>query len=140
MEQTTIKRHYHLLTGEVIFQPNGTEDVNAVRVNGVLADEDKQIPVRLLAKAQQILQMNFFKRADVTPETVKVVDCVMLGFTYLGEFTAEEFHKEPEGMRLQERETAPQTPDGPTPVTTITARAATQRVSLEDALAGASKN
>jgi len=124
MEQAT--HHYHLITGEVIFRNVKTEEVNAVRVNGILADEGKQIPVRLIAKSQQILQANFVKKAEVEIAEIQILDCIILNITYLGEFTPEEFHKEPEGLKAKER-TAPAS--GGMQVVS--------RVKLEDAIAEA---
>jgi len=39
-----------------------------------------------------------FKRS-YPDENIVIDDVVLFGFSYLGEFTAEEFHKEPEGMK-----------------------------------------
>lgn len=117
--------HYHLITGEIVFRRKDSEEINAIRLNGVLADESQKIPVRLLARAQQILQANFFRNME--GQDVQVVDVVVLNFSYLGQFTTEEFHKEPEGMKLQEQ--APES----SKIHSV------PRVKLEDAVAEAEK-
>lgn len=95
-------RHYHLLVAEIAFRYEGSEDINMLRVNGILADADKQIPVSLLNKSQQILQLNFLKKMEGQPPAT-VLDVVFTNIIYLGRFTKEEFHKVPAGMKLQER-------------------------------------
>lgn len=102
----TAKHHYHLITGEIVFRVKSSADVNATRVNGILADEGKQLPVRLLAKSQQILQINFMRSMAGQEENIEILDCILFNHTYLGEFTQDEFHQEPAGTVLQERPTS----------------------------------
>ena len=98
-----IKQHYHLVVAELVFKPNDQEMINAVRMNGVIVDEEKGIPQRLLAKAQQIVQLNFHRKIEEESANVTVVDVVLMNFVYLGHFTQEEFFKQPEGMKVAER-------------------------------------
>ena len=99
------KLHHYLIVGEIIFQEEDNEAIASIRMNGVLIDPNKDIPVRLLGKAQQILQMNFYQRMQEQP--VKVLDVVLMNFLYLGLMTQEEFHQPPEGTKLQQK------PEGP---------------------------
>jgi hypothetical protein len=109
MNDPTLKHHHHLITGEIVFTGNNDE-VNAIRVNGVLIDPEISIPTRLLGKAQQILQLNFHQKMQ--DDKIKVLDVILLNFTYLGHMTQEEFHKDPEGMKRQEKkESAENKPD-----------------------------
>lgn len=94
--------HYHLISGEIFFRHKNSEEILTTRLNGVLADPNREIPVRLLSKAQQILQLQFFQMMGDEAKDTNVVNCVILNFSYLGEFTSAEFHKEPEGTVLQE--------------------------------------
>lgn len=101
---TNEKLHHHLIVGEIVFvHQDNPDQPSAIRLNGVLMDKSRDLPVRLLGKAQQILQLNFHNRTQ--DEKVKVVDVTLMGFSYLGEFTQEEFQATPEGTKLQERPT-----------------------------------
>ena len=125
----TKKYHHHLITGEIVFRHSKQEDgaINAIRVNGVLLDEARELPARLLGKSQQILQLNFHKRMQ--DENIEVLDVVLVNFTYLGEFTEEQFHATPEGTTLKPKAEAG-------PGLAVVGGTAT----LEDALAEAGAN
>ena len=86
---------------QIVFVEPGSEQVNACRVNGVMVDPGRDIPIRLLGKAQQIVQLNFHQRMQ--SETIEVLDVILINLMYLGHMTQEEFIKAPEGMKLQER-------------------------------------
>ena len=102
---TNEKFHHHLIVGEIVFvHQDNPDQPSAIRLNGVLMDKSRDLPVRLLGKAQQILQLNFHNRTQ--DDKVKVVDVTLMGFSYLGEFTQEEFQAAPEGTKLQERPAA----------------------------------
>ena len=125
----TKKFHHHLITGEIVFRHKKDEggQVNAIRVNGVLLDDARDLPARLLGKSQQILQLNFHKRMQ--DENIEVLDVVLVNFTYLGEFTEEQFHATPEGTTLKPKAEAG-------PGLAVVGGTAT----LEDALAEAEAN
>ena len=106
-----IAMHHNLITGEIVFRTSDSEQVNAIRVNGILLTENQNIGVHGLGKAQQVLQLNFFKKMD--DPTLKVADVIILGMTYLGRMTEEEFKAVPEGYQQQEmakEEVAPEAP------------------------------
>lgn len=103
--QENNRKHHHMIVGEIVFRDSAGENVNAIRVNGVMMDDSRNIPVRLLGKAQQILQLNFHQRMQ--DETLVVVDVILINFMYLGHMTQEEFAQAPEGMQLQEKPMAP---------------------------------
>ncbi len=96
------KLHHFLLVGEIVFREPNSEQINALRVNGILIAPEKALPVRQIGKAQQVLQLNFFKRMQI-PD-LQVVDVVLVNIIHLGEFTQEEFHQPPEGTVLKEKE------------------------------------
>lgn len=100
-EEEESKNHYHMIAGEIVFREGDSEIVNAVRVNGVIVDPGRELPARLLGKAQQILQLNFHQRMQ--NENIQVLDVVLMNLMYLGHMTQSQFQKQPEGMKLQER-------------------------------------
>lgn len=91
MSDTPKKRHHHLIVGEIVFRHKKDTDgaAAAMRINGVITDADRYLPARLLGKSQQILQLNFHQRMQ--DENIEIIDVILMGFTYLGEFTQEEF-------------------------------------------------
>lgn len=97
----TDRKHHFLIAGNVLFQNNTSNEMGSVPLNGVLITDRKDIPAASLAKAQQILQMRFFKNIDNSTE-ITVVDVVLQSMTYLGEFTEEEFQAPPAGLSVQE--------------------------------------
>ena len=106
-----IARHYHMFAGEVLFEMKHGEEVEvgSLRVNAMVTDHSKQIPVRLLGKAQQALQLRFVKQHinEEDLDKLRIIDCVILNISYLGFFTEEEFNQAPEGMKLQEKTASP---------------------------------
>lgn len=109
MNQESKQRHHHfMILGEVVFRSKGQEEISSVRQNGVLITDSMSLPVRVIGKAQQVIQLGFHQRMQ-DPD-IEVLDVVLFNFTYLGEMTQEEFHAAPEGTKLQERSTASVTP------------------------------
>lgn len=98
-----LKQHYHLVVAEIVFKPNDQDSINAVRINGVIVDEQPQIPQRLLGKAQQIVQLNFHRKIEEESANVTILDVVLMNLIHLGHFTQEEFFKTPEGTKLAEK-------------------------------------
>jgi hypothetical protein len=86
----TERKHHFLIAGNVLFQNKTSQDFGSVPLNGVLISDRKDIPAASLAKAQQILQMRFYKNMGNAEEVV-IVDVVLQSIVYLGEFTEEEF-------------------------------------------------
>lgn len=102
MSNTDSDRHHYLITGEIVFTPNReSDDVNAIRLNGVLIQDEVFFDVATLGKCQQILQLNFHQRMQ--DDNINVVDVIIYSLTYLGFMTKDQFHKEPEGTKLQEK-------------------------------------
>lgn len=91
MSDAIKRNHHHLIVGEIVFRHKKDSEGSAaaMRVNGVIIDESRDLPARLLGKSQQILQLNFHQRMQ--DENIEVIDVILMGFTYLGEFTQEEF-------------------------------------------------
>lgn len=101
LPQEESRNHYHMVAAEIVFRDIESEQVNALRINGVIVDSGKSIPVRLLSKAQQIVQMNFHQR--MADPKIQVLDVVLMNMFHLGYMTEAEFRKVPEGVKLQER-------------------------------------
>lgn len=93
------KQHYFLISGRVIFQAG--ENTGDVTLNGIVVNDTRNFPARLIGKAQQVLQVLFFKKID--PTGTNVIDVPINSVSYLGHMTEKEFHAAPEGMTLQEK-------------------------------------
>ena len=99
-------QEFILVTGEIVFrQKDDTENINAIRCNGVMVQETRNIGIYAMGKAQQILQANFLKKMEGT--NIVILDVVLYNFEFLGRMTTEEFQRQPEGLKIQER-TPPQ--------------------------------
>lgn len=105
MNDSSKPHHYHLIHGEIVFKHKDHDQIHSTRVNGVLVDLERNIPIRLLGKAQQILQLNFHQRMQ--DESIQVLDVILADFSYLGLMTQEEFQAAPEGAVLQPKAQAP---------------------------------
>ena len=93
------RSYYFLVAGEILFHtPDG--EMGQVRLNAVVMNDSDTVPSALIGKAQQVLQLNFFKMANDAENTV--VNVIILNFTNLGRMTEEQFHAVPEGMKIQE--------------------------------------
>lgn len=95
------KQHYFLVVGEIVFSPPKSEEIHAIRMNAIITGGNASIPVRALGKAQQALQVQFYERMQ--EPTIQVRDVVILGMTYMGYMTKEEFETPPEGTQQVER-------------------------------------
>jgi hypothetical protein len=108
------RQDYFLATGEIVFttdiidtEGNVTmkgEDMppNAIRCNAVVTSNDGRLSSLHLARTQQTLQAQLFRKMGGI-NGAKVVDVVILGLIHLGKFTNEEFNKAPEGQVIQEK-------------------------------------
>lgn len=94
-------KHHFLITGEIVFQAPGSEQVNAMRCNAILVSDQTTINVTALGKSQQVLQLNFFKKMG--DPKLQVLDVIITNICPLGQMTEAEFHQAPEGMQLQEQ-------------------------------------
>lgn len=109
-------QHHFLVTGQIVFSPvpsnNEASDegemLHTVNVNCVVMSPDGRLAVAQIARAQQALQMQFFRRIE--PGTVQVRDVVILALMPLGIFTSEEFNAMPEGMQLAPANDQPSAP------------------------------
>lgn len=95
------RKHFHLIAAEILFRIKDTGQTSAVKLNSILAEPDRDVPVRLLGKAQQAVQLRFYQNMGEAHESVEVVDVVILAVSYLGHMTEAAFHAQPGGGQLQ---------------------------------------
>lgn len=93
------KKHYFLIAGTVYFEAE-EGPVSAISLNAISTSTTKNVPARMLGRAQQGLQVNLHKKIDGVP--VKIRDVVITNVCHLGHMTEEEFQKAPEGTELKE--------------------------------------
>lgn len=98
--------HYWLVAGSVVI--NVEDNIQAVPANAMIITDDQRVGEHQLGKAQQALQVSFFKRLG---ETVQVVDVILHNLVHLGAFTDAEFHSKPIGVEVQERQPGMQVTD-----------------------------
>ena len=105
MKKTGVKLHRFLFAGELVFTDHVGEQVSAIRLNTLVESETKDLPASAIGRAQQALQMLFFKRMgkEFPDVQFKVLDVVIISASYIGQLTVEEFHAAPEGTKLQEQ-------------------------------------
>ena len=106
-----LRQKYFLVAGELVFvdEKDLESKLNVIRVNTVVFNSTGTFSIRQIAHAQQALQQNFFNRMNgggTSIEGIKVVDVVILGFNFCGEFTNEEFNDLPPPVA----EVAPEAP------------------------------
>jgi len=94
--QKNALEHYFMVTGQIVFRaPDAEEDTapNSILVNAVITSPDGRIAVQQLGRAQQALQLQFFKKMGEAQLTV--LDVVIMALMPLGVFTAAAFHAVP---------------------------------------------
>lgn len=109
------KQHYFLVAGQVIFHTKEGEP-GQVLLNAIVTNDTRNFPVQLIGKAQQALQLHFFKKAE---PTCTVLDVPILNITHLGHMTEREFHASPEGMTLQEKKVDDPFAEGDKPAVSV---------------------
>lgn len=93
------RKHYHLVAGQVLFK-NKEDEVGSITLNAIVTSDSSKVPVRMIGRAQQALQMNFHKRME--DPSLTIFDVVVLGLTHCGHMTDREWNKAPDGTQLQE--------------------------------------
>jgi hypothetical protein len=97
------KQHYWLVAGTVMFGNKAEETIGNVSLNTTTRTDADAFPSREIGRAQQALQMLFFKRIlQEDQANIQVVDVVIISVNYLGEMTEEEFLRPPEGTTVAE--------------------------------------
>lgn len=85
---------WFLVSGEVLYkEPEKEKDyVQSVRLNGIIKGKEKTIPVTGIAKAQEVLQINFKK---LISQKAEIVGVTLYAVSNLGFMTDEEFNNLP---------------------------------------------
>lgn len=91
---TKERSFWFLISGEVLYkEPEKEKDcVQSVRLNGIIKGKEKTIPVTGIAKAQEVLQINFKK---LISQQAEIVGVTLYAISNLGFMTDEEFNNLP---------------------------------------------
>lgn len=91
---TKERSFWFLVSGEVLYkEPEKEKDyVQSVRLNGIIKGKEKTIPVTGIAKAQEVLQINFKK---LISQKAEIVGVTLYAISILGFMTDEEFNNLP---------------------------------------------
>lgn len=100
------QKHRYIVCGEILFsfEQDGETQISTVKANAVITTKFRNVTVKDLGQAQQILQLNVHRRMD--GQVINVVDVVILSMSYLGFQTEKDFQAIPEGMELRETDQA----------------------------------
>lgn len=91
---TKERSFWFLVSGEVLYkEPEKEKDyIQSVRLNGIIKGKEKTIPVTGIAKAQEVLQINFKK---LISQQAEIVGVTLYAISNLGFMTDEEFNNFP---------------------------------------------
>lgn len=98
-------KYHHLVAGQIMLTVEGEDSgMNTAFLNGVITTKEPLVGAHDIGRAQQTLQMLFFKKVPPTDhQKIKIVDVVITGLFSLGYMTDERFLKKPEGVEVRER-------------------------------------
>jgi hypothetical protein len=72
-------------------------DLSQIELNTVIRSKDRKVTGRKMGEAQQAMQMLLFKKAQSAgKDPPNVHDVFLIGISYLGQMTEEEFYTPPE--------------------------------------------
>lgn len=93
---TKERSFWFLVSGEVLYKEPEKEKekdfIQSVRLNGIIKGKEKTIPVTGIAKAQEVLQINFKK---LISQQAEIVGVTLYAISNLGFMTDEEFNNLP---------------------------------------------
>ena len=106
--------HHYLVTGSILLRAGENNDISQITLNAMVRSDIKNIPMRLIGRAQQALQMMLHNRMIEDGQTpdYEIVDVVVINMLYCGFMTEEQFAATPEGQ-LQAKQDTPAA--GPNP-------------------------
>lgn len=112
-----MRKHYHLVAGEVVFVDNGTTTLQALKSNAIHITTDGNIRHRDIAKMQQALQMMFQRKLlemGREPESLpQIIDVFIFNISSLGKMTNDDFNRPPEGTTIVNSTNDPFAPEAP---------------------------
>lgn len=77
------KLHHHLISGEIFVAED--DSIGSIKLNSILQTQENRITAMDIGKAQQALQMQFFKRRNMENRSdINVVDVFIINISYLG--------------------------------------------------------
>lgn len=96
--------HHYIVAGLLLIKASEDEGISQITLNSMVRSDVKNIPLRLVGKAQQALQVALHNRmqADEGAPDYQVVDVVIINMVYCGFMTEEQFNATP-GAELKER-------------------------------------
>lgn len=92
---TKERSFWFLVSGEILYKEpkeENTKYTTSVRLNGIIKGKEKTIPVTGIAKAQEVLQINFKK---LISQKAEIVGVTLYAISNLGFMTDEEFNNLP---------------------------------------------
>ena len=102
--ETPVREFHYMVCAQVVFsipgKVAGTYEINAVNINAVVKNDRDQFTIDLLAKAQNLVQMQLNRKMEGTALTVQ--DVVIMNLMNLGYMTEAEFNAAPPGMERKE--------------------------------------
>lgn len=92
------RSHYYVVTGFILLRAGENSEISQLTLNSMVRSDIKNIPMRLLGRAQQALQMTLHQRMTEDGETpdYQVIDVVILNMLYCGFMTEAEFNATPD--------------------------------------------
>lgn len=105
MSKTKAKSYHHyIVAGMLLIKTEQEEGISQITLNSMVRSDIKNIPLRLVGKAQQALQVALHNRMqeDEGAPNYQVVDVVIINMIYCGHMTEEQFNATP-GAELRER-------------------------------------
>lgn len=89
---TQQSEHYFFVMGEVVFVPAKTKEVKIARLNTFITCPEPKVNAKSVGRAQTGLQIQLHKKlSKVVSEPPEVTDVIVHAFSYMGEFTKEQF-------------------------------------------------
>lgn len=96
-------KYHHLIAGQILLSV-GEEGMNSAFLNAIITTKEPVIGAHDIGRAQQTLQMLFFKKVPPQDhENIKIIDVVVMGISSLGYMTDERFLQKPDNVEVQER-------------------------------------
>lgn len=98
------EKFHHLITGQILLTQGEDAGLSNVFLNAVLTTKECVVGAHDIGRAQQILQMLFFKKVPAEDQQgIKIIDVVIMGIHTLGYMSDERFLQKPDNVEVQER-------------------------------------
>lgn len=94
------KKHYFLVSGEVVFTHPDIDNTATMRLNTMIVNTTKTVNASQVGRAQQALQMLLFERLQDPKAEVK--DVFIMSISYLGLQAEDEFSRLSDGTSVND--------------------------------------